>query len=91
MVLNKVEKKLLIILYILVLFGIFIFIYSLVNPEIDAILYISGFSTFIIAILTILYVHTNSNQLNIMKLQLDEMMNDRILQNQPLPWIVQKK
>ena len=91
MELNKVEKILLIILYILVLFGIFSFIYSLVNPEIDAILYISGFSTFMIAILTILYVYTNSNQLYIMKLQLDEMMNDRILQNQPLPWIFQNK
>ncbi len=70
---------------IIILLGFSIASYK--NPEFEFITYLSGSSTFIVAILTILYVFTNSKQLDIMTNQLAEMKKDRELQNQPLPYI----
>lgn len=57
------------------------------NSNFDFITYLSGTSTFIVAILTVLYVFTTSKQLDIMSSQLNEMKKDRELQSQPLPWL----
>lgn len=85
---SKNIKKLLILILIVLLFllGAFTFI-SYRNPKFEFITYLSGSSTFIVAILTILYVLTTSKQLDIMTNQLKEMKKDRELQSQPLPYI----
>ena len=81
------QRVLLGLLILLLVFGIFSVIYSLINHEFDAITYLSGCSTFVIALLTVVYVLTISKQLDIMAGQLEEMKRDHELQNQPLPWI----
>ena len=85
------QTNFIIILIIIIIFGLFIFVYSLVNPNFNAITYLSGGSTFFIAILTIIYVLTTSKQLDVMTSQLNEMKHERELQNQPFPWITSIK
>lgn len=73
------------VILVIILLGFSIIRYN--NPEFEFITYLSGSSTFVVAILTILYVFTTSKQLDIMTNQLAEMKKDRELQNQPLPYI----
>lgn len=57
------------------------------NNHIEFFQILSGFSTFIVAILTAAYVLTTNNQLAVMEKQLEEMSKGRELENQPFPWI----
>lgn len=72
----------------LLVVGIGASIYSVVNPSFDALKLLSGYATFLIALLTVVYVITTRRQLRVMTRQLDEMARDRELQAQPLPWPV---
>lgn len=62
-------------------------ILSVIFKDFDAVTYLHATSSFTIAVLTVFYVLINSNQLEIMSKQLNEMKKDRELQNQPLPWV----
>jgi len=68
---------------------IFSIYYTISNDKFDTIAFISGVSAFVVAILTVMYVFTTTKQLSVMESQLSEMKNDRELQNQPLPWIIE--
>jgi len=68
--------------------GIGASIYSAVNPAFDGLSLLSGYATFFIALLTVIYVITTRYQLRVMTHQLSEMKRDRELQAQPLPWPV---
>ena len=70
----------------LLVVGIVASIYSVVNPAFDGLSLLSGYATFAIALLTVVYVITTRHQLHIMTRQLSEMVRDRELQAQPLPW-----
>jgi len=61
------------------------FIFKYFNPDIDLIAYIGGISTLAVALLTVAYVLTTSNQLSVMNRQLEEMKKGREYQAQPLP------
>jgi hypothetical protein len=89
--LNFRQLSLSLVLIVLLAFGVFSLINYFENPELDAITLLSGGSTYVIALLTIIYVMTTSRQLDVMGRQLDEMKRDRELQHQPLPWISQTK
>ncbi len=85
---KNIRKWILIGLFALILIlGIFSVIYSAINPDNDLMTYISGSATFVIALLTILYVYVTSGQLDVMSAQLNEMRVERQVQSQPLPWI----
>lgn len=89
---QKILQRIIIGLISFILFvGIILVIIDYKDPKFDAIAYLSGWSTFVLAILTAIYVITTSGQLNIMKKQLDEMRKERELQCQPLPWFEQIK
>ena len=66
-------------------------IYVFVNPEFKIFYYIGGASTLAIALLTVAYVFTTSQQLTVMHNQLVEMKKSRELLDQPLPFIEIKK
>ena len=72
---------------ILILVGIFIVIYNTVNPQFDSILFLSGLSTYVIALFTATYAYTSSRQVDLMITQISEMKKDRELQSQPMPWL----
>ncbi len=71
----------------LLLVGSFILFKQKGNNYTEFFQVLSGFATFIVAILTGAYVFTTNNQLSIMEKQLDEMSKGRELENQPFPWI----
>lgn len=73
-------------LIILLLAGLGACVYSAINPSFSAASVLSGYATFAIALLTVVYVATTRHQLWIMTRQLGEMMRARELQAQPLPW-----
>lgn len=75
------------VLILLLALGVFSIVYSVINPERDIMNYISGSATFVIALLTIVYVYVTSKQLEIMSGQLNEMKVERQVQSQPLPWL----
>lgn len=81
------KRKLNIILICLLSSLVILVVLNFIIKEFDIVTYLTGISSFIIAILTVFYVLTNSNQLDVMSKQLVEMKKDRELQNQPLPWI----
>ncbi|AOY76702.1 hypothetical protein [Clostridium formicaceticum] len=87
MVSKKFNKMLYFIFFVLfvLFFGLAFISYR--NPKFEFITYLSGSSTFIVAVLTVLYVFTTSKQLDIMSNQLEEMKKDRELQSQPLPYV----
>lgn len=83
--------------YLIILVGLIFIIYSAISPVSEnstsvienstKLSTISTISAFFTVILIGLYVVVNSKQLDVMSKQLNEMKNDRELQNQPLPWI----
>ncbi|WP_292376592.1 hypothetical protein [Methanosarcina sp. UBA411] len=83
--------------YIIILTGLLFVVYSVITPvpvnstsvtDISTrVSTISTISAFFTVVLTGLYFVVNSKQLDVMSKQLNEMKNDRELQNQPLPWI----
>lgn len=86
-----VKMKTKLIARILIVITIFLLVllacFSLIkykNPSFDFITYLSGSSSFIIVIVTVLYVYTTSKQLEVMHNQLLEMKTERELQGQPL-------
>lgn len=72
---------------LLVIVAICLLILALYFPRFKAMENLAGFSTFVIAFLTLIYVYTTNRQLYVMSQQIDEMKLDRELLNQPLPWI----
>ena len=85
----KLKLRIILVFFFIVLIALFILQYRVSewNSIFDVLYYIYGFSSLEIAILTVFYVCTTSNQLDIMSKQLNEMKKDRELQNQPLPWL----
>ena len=71
---------------ILLLLGLGACVYSAINPAFNAVSVLSGYATFAIALLTVVYVVTTRHQLRIMIRQLGTMMRAQELQAQPLPW-----
>lgn len=71
---------------LLLVVGLAASIYSAINPAFSAVTVLSGYATFAIALLTVVYVVTTRHQLRIMARQLGEMTRTRELQAQPLPW-----
>ena len=84
---NLSEKIVITALFFLIVVAIALPIMEWFSPNKSMFLVLGGVSTFVIALLTIAYVVTNSKQLSIMKYQLDEMRKNRILEAQPLPII----
>lgn len=74
---------------VLLLMGVAASIYNEFNPSFKGLTLLSGFATYIIALLTVVYVITTRGQLRIMNRQLSEMTRDRELQAQPLPWPIE--
>ena len=81
------KKALIIILVFLLTTLLVLVVLNFFIKEFDLLTDLSGISSFVIAILTVFYVLTTSNQLDIMSKQLIEMKNSREFQNQPLPWL----
>jgi len=81
------KRTLKIILTSLLVSLVVLVIINFIIKEFDIVTYLTGISSFVIAILTVFYVLTTSNQLDVMSNQLIEMKKDRELQNQPLPWL----
>lgn len=72
-----------IIIFLLIL-GIALTIYSHYYPDFNAIVILSGISTYAVALFTAIYAYLSSKQV-------DEIVTQRELQYQPLPWITEIK
>src|SRR5208282_2534071 len=83
---KQVNIMLWLILSILLLLGAIIINKARTSTSNDWLTYLSSSASFAIALLTVMYVLTTRNQLEVMSMQLKEMRKDRELQNQPLPW-----
>ncbi|MPM17362.1 hypothetical protein SDC9_63751 [bioreactor metagenome] len=81
----NVKKMLFIIFTLLILIFIVFGINRYQNPNFDFITYLSGTSSFFVAILTVLYVLTTTKQLEIMNKQLNQMEQGQALKSQPFP------
>lgn len=85
---GKIKQGALLVLFVTLLAGgLFLIVYSAVNPNVDLMSYVSGGAMLVVALLTIIYVYVTSRQLEVMGEQLEEMKADRQLQSQPLPFI----
>jgi len=77
--------------YILIIFGLILVlgfpIYVYLYPDDDYLSLIPTISGAFLVIVTSLYVITTSKQLNAMKDQLLEMKMERVMRDQPLPWL----
>lgn len=79
---NKQGNIILWLIFImLLLLGIVIIIKAITSTSNDWLAYLSSSASFTIALLTVMYVLTTRNQLQIMSMQLREMRRDRELQN----------
>lgn len=78
---------------IVLLFAVFsgALYFSLKHPSINFVSIISGLSSFFVAILTALYVYTTSKQIEVANEQLEEMRQERAMQEQPLLTLVDDK
>jgi hypothetical protein len=75
----------------ILLIGSLILYFKIGNNPSEYLQLISGFSTFVVALLTATYVFTTTNQLTVMEKQLDEMKKGRELENQPFPLLENPK
>lgn len=81
-------KKIYTIVYIII--GILVAIFcatwylSTKNPNLNFITYISGISSFFVALLTALNLYTTTNQIEVANKQLEEMKHERAMSEQPL-------
>lgn len=89
---NKFIKRILIVVtFFLVVLSIASILIQFRNEDFDVLMSIYVVSTFSIAVLTIAYVITSQNQLEVMKEQLTESKKSRQLTSQPLPTILPEK
>jgi hypothetical protein len=79
---------------ILIIIGLFLISYRVIDPNFDSMVFLSGLSTYVIALFTATYAYTSSRQVDVMMKQVDvmtsqisEMRRDRELQSQPMPWL----
>jgi hypothetical protein len=84
---QSLKRFFLLMAILLVVVAISLLVLAVYMPNFKAIENLAGFSTFVIAFLTVIYVYTTNRQLQVMSQQIDEMKLDRELQNQPLPWV----
>jgi hypothetical protein len=81
---KKINKILLFVSIVLIVAFIGCLAYSLYNPKFSFIETISSISSFFIACLTVIYVYTTSNQMDLMKQQLKQMQQEQQLSEQPI-------
>lgn len=81
---QKIGKLVVVIITLLVLTFLGALYFSSRNPDISFIGVVSGLSSFFVAILTALYVYTTSKQIEVATAQLEEMKQERAMQEQPL-------
>lgn len=68
---------------LMIVFGVCIFL-ALKNEDFGIINYISITSSFSVALLTVICVYASTKQMHVMKLQLEEMKREHMLQTQPI-------
>ena len=68
---------------LLVVFGTCVFL-AIKNDNFGIVNYISVTSSFSVALLTVIYVYASTKQMHVMKLQLDEMKREHMLNTQPI-------
>lgn len=81
----SIKKFILIgIIIFLLLLGLIVLIYAYYHPEFNSFEILSGISTYAVALFTAIYAYLSSRQV-------EEIVKQRELQYQPLPWIVEIK
>ena len=81
---KKINAILLAVLLVLLCTFGFCIYYSSVNPMFSFLNTISTISSFFVAVLTVIYVYTSSNQMDLMRRQLDEMRIERLHREEPI-------
>ena len=81
---KKINAILLVVLLVLLCTFGFCIYYSIINPTFSFLNTISATSSFFVAVLTVIYVYTSSNQMDLMRRQLDEMRTERLHREEPI-------